>query len=124
MGRPPPYLHYIIQPVQRETAGLFFFCFFSPHHIEYSIAPPYNDFTILGKGMSAMGGKIIHITEQVYRGIKCSLAKDSGWKITLGDEEYLFPNFQDAQIAIDRSHEAFVRTYGAKKLKIVTTGNK
>lgn len=64
-------------------------------------------------------GKVKVITEQVYRGIQCTWVKDKGWKITLGIEEYLFDNFQDAKFAIDRSHEAFVHAYGAKKLKII-----
>jgi len=69
-------------------------------------------------------GKVKVITEQDYRGIKCTWVKDEGWKITLGIEEYLFPNFQDAKFAIDRIHEACVKTYGAKKLKIATNSNK
>lgn len=60
---------------------------------------------------------IIKITEQVYRGIQCKLVKDKGWKIVLGSEEYLFPNFQEAQFAIDRIHQDCENWYGGEKLK-------
>lgn len=61
------------------------------------------------------------ITEQNYRGFKMKLVENKGWKITLGDtfleEEYLFPNFQEAKHAIDRIHEDIVKVYGGVKLK-------
>lgn len=73
-----------------------------------------------------MGGtnRVKVITEQDYRGIKCTWVKDQGWKISLGMEEYLFPTFQDAKYAIDRIHEDCVKQYGAMKLKVNTTSNK
>lgn len=55
--------------------------------------------------------------EQVYRGIQCCWVKDKGWKIVLGIEEYLFPNFQEAKWAIDRIHEDVTKNYGGVKLK-------
>lgn len=60
---------------------------------------------------------IIHITEQVYRGIQCCLVKDKGWKIVLGDEEYLFPNWQEVKYTIDRIHQDYANWYGGEKLK-------
>ena len=54
------------------------------------------------------------ITEQVYRGIQCKYVQDKGWKIVLGMEEYLFPNFQEAKVAIDRIHEYAVQLGGTK----------
>lgn len=60
---------------------------------------------------------IIHITEQVYRGIQCKYVENKGWKIVLESEEYLFPHFQAAQFAIDRFHEDCVKKYGGVKLK-------
>ena len=56
------------------------------------------------------------IREQVYRGILCTWVESGGWKITLGMEEYLFPNFQEAKYAIDRIHEDCVKVHGATKL--------
>lgn len=57
---------------------------------------------------------VIVITEQVYRGIQCKYVQDKGWKIVLGMEEYLYPNFQEAKVAIDRIHEYAVQLGGAK----------
>lgn len=61
--------------------------------------------------------KVKVITEQTYRGIYCVWVENKGWKIVLGSEEYLFPNFQEVKYAIDQIHEACVRQYGAVKLK-------
>lgn len=63
-------------------------------------------------------GKINVITQQTYRGIYCAWVENKGWKIALGDVEYLFSNFQDAKHAIDQIHKACVRQYGGIKLKI------
>lgn len=62
-------------------------------------------------------GRVKVITEQDYRGIMCKHVKDEGWKIVLGMEEYLFPNFQEAKFAIDQIHAACVKQFGAVKLK-------
>lgn len=62
------------------------------------------------------------ITEQDYRGIMCKYVENKGWKIVLGMEEYLFPNFQEAKFVIDRIHEACVKQYGAVKLKANISG--
>ena len=62
-------------------------------------------------------GKVNVITEQVYRGIQCTWVENKGWKITLGDSEYLFPTFQDARQAIRQIHEACVDQFGGIKLK-------
>lgn len=67
-------------------------------------------------------GRVKVITEQDYRGIMCKHVKDEGWKIVLGMEEYLFPNFQEAKFAIDQIHEACVKQFGGVKLKINTSG--
>lgn len=61
--------------------------------------------------------RLIVINEHDYRGIKCKYVDKFGWKIVLGNEEYLFPNFQEARFAIDRFHEDVVKKYGAVKLK-------
>lgn len=61
------------------------------------------------------------ITEQNYRGFEMKHVANKGWKIVFGDtfleEEYLFPNFQEAKHAIDRIHEDIVKVYGGVKLK-------
>lgn len=49
------------------------------------------------------------ITEQTYRGIEMKLVENKGWKIILGDEEYLFPTFQDAQFAVDGIHKELAK---------------
>ena len=62
-------------------------------------------------------GRVKVITEQDYRGIMCKHVKDKGWKIVLGVEEYLFPNFQEAKFAIDQIHEVSIKQFGGVKLK-------
>lgn len=60
---------------------------------------------------------IIVVNEHEYRGIKCRHVEKFGWKIVLGDEEYLFPNWQEAKLAVDRMHENIIKEYGGLKLK-------
>lgn len=60
---------------------------------------------------------VIHITEQVYRGIQCKHVEGKGWKIVIGEEEYLFPNWQEAKFAVDRIHADCGTWYGGEKLK-------
>lgn len=67
-------------------------------------------------------GRVNVITEQEYRGFMCKYVKDQGWKIVLGTEEYLFPNFQEAKFVIDQIHEACVKQFGGIKLKINVSG--
>lgn len=67
-------------------------------------------------------GQIKVITEQDYRGIMCKYVENKGWKIILGMEEYLFPNFQEAKFAIDRIHDACVKQFGGTKLKTKHNG--
>ena len=67
-------------------------------------------------------GRVKVITEQEYRGIMCKHVDGKGWKLVLGMEEYLFPNFQDAKFAIDRIHEACVKQFGGMKLKANSKG--
>lgn len=57
------------------------------------------------------------IMDQVYRGIQCKQVENQGWKIVIGEEEYLFPNFQQAKLAIDRIHQDCVNWYGGTKIK-------
>ena len=57
------------------------------------------------------------VTEKVYRGIICKAVEDQGWKIVLGDEEYLFPNLQQAKFAIDRINQDCGNWYGGVKIK-------
>lgn len=54
------------------------------------------------------------ITQHDYRGFQCCWVEGKGWKIVLGMEEYLFPNFQEAKVAIDRIHEYAVQLGGTK----------
>lgn len=63
-------------------------------------------------------GQVKVIREQVYRGILCTWVESGGWKITLGMEEYVFPNFQEAKYAIDRIHESLEKDFWGVKLKI------
>lgn len=63
-------------------------------------------------------GNVKVITEQTYRGILCTWVENKGWKITLGIEEYLFPNFQDAKHAIDQIHKSLeVDNWSIKTIK-------
>lgn len=57
------------------------------------------------------------IKELVYRGIMCKAEENKGWKIVLGDAEYLFPNLQQAKFAIDRIHQDCGYWYGGEKIK-------
>lgn len=57
------------------------------------------------------------VTERVYRGIQCKKVENQGWKIILGDEEYLFKNFQEIKFAIDSIHQNCGCWYGGKKIK-------
>ena len=61
--------------------------------------------------------KVIKITEQVYRGILCKHVEGNGWKLVIGVEEYLFPNWQEAKFAVDRIHADCGSWYGGEKLK-------
>lgn len=61
--------------------------------------------------------RILVVNEHEYRGILCKHVEKFGWKIVLGDEEYLFPNFQEAKFAIDSIHKNIVKEYGGLKLK-------
>ena len=60
--------------------------------------------------------KVIVIKSTNYRGMTSRLNDGGGWKIVLDNEEYLFPNWQDAKFAIDRIHEDLVTKYGGEKL--------
>ena len=60
--------------------------------------------------------KVKVITEQEYRGILCTWVENKGWKITLGNEEYLLRNFQEAKKAIDKIHEALMLETWAIKI--------
>ena len=44
---------------------------------------------------------IIEVTEFNFKGITLYHVPNKGWKCTLGDAEYLFPNCQEAQSAIN-----------------------
>ena len=44
---------------------------------------------------------IIEVTESNYKGILIERVKDKGWKCNLGGQEYLFPYYTAAQVAID-----------------------
>ena len=44
---------------------------------------------------------IIEITETTYNGVLLQYVDRKGWKFSFGDQEYLFPNFQEAKKAVD-----------------------
>ena len=58
----------------------------------------------------------IFVNEYLHRGFQLKLTKDGGWTFTLGDEEYHFPNLQDAKHCVDGLMESAVKDYGAKAL--------
>lgn len=60
---------------------------------------------------------IVEVTETVYRGFLCQCVQNTGWKIVLEYEEYIFPTFVDAKFAIDRMHEDIIHKYGGKKYR-------
>lgn len=55
------------------------------------------------------------ITETVYRGIMCKHVERKGWKIVLGEAEYIFPHYTAATKAIDTFHAECVSRHGAIK---------
>lgn len=57
------------------------------------------------------------VTEVVYRGFLCKRVGDEGWKIIMGDAEYLFPSLTDAKLAINGLHEDCVKKYWGAKIK-------
>lgn len=59
---------------------------------------------------------IIEVTETHYRGFLLQLVKDQGWKIVLGDEEYLFPHCQAAEACIDDFIANGIKKHNGKKL--------
>lgn len=69
---------------------------------------------------------MIHkVTEHVYRGFTLVLNEDkgkNGWKCFIGETEYLFPNVQAAQSAINQVLEAsidIIKKHDGKKLQSV-----
>lgn len=60
---------------------------------------------------------IIEVKETTYRGFKLEHVENKGWKIVLGEEEYLFPHFQAAQSAIDEFYRDVIPKNQGKRLK-------
>lgn len=65
------------------------------------------------KGYSCM---IIEVKETTYRGFKLEHVKNKGWKIVLGEEEYLFPYFQEAQSAVDEFYRVVIPKHNGKRM--------
>lgn len=60
---------------------------------------------------------VIEVTECNYKGFRLELVKGKGWKIILGEDEYLFPHCQAAETAIDEFCRDVIKKHGGKKLK-------
>lgn len=60
---------------------------------------------------------IIEITECDYRGFHIVHVDNEGWKIVLGDEEYLFPHYQAAQSAVDAFYRDVIPAHKGKKIR-------
>lgn len=56
-------------------------------------------------------------SEVMYRGFVCRKVEGHGWKIVMGDEEYLYPSIVDAQRAINGMHEDCVKKYWGARIK-------
>ena len=56
-------------------------------------------------------------SEVMYRGFVCRKVEGHGWKIVMGDEEYLYPSIFDAQRAINGMHEDCVKKYWGARIK-------
>lgn len=54
--------------------------------------------------------------ELEYRGILCKQVGSKGWKIVIGQSEYLYPTFADAKAAINALHEECSRTCCGEQL--------
>jgi hypothetical protein len=61
---------------------------------------------------------LVEITETHYKGFLLQLVKDQGWKIVLGDEEYLFPHRQAAEACIDDFIANVIKIHNGKKLPV------
>lgn len=60
---------------------------------------------------------IIEVKETTYRGFKVEHVENSGWKIVLGDESYLFPHYVAAQSAVDEFYREVIPKNHGKKMK-------
>lgn len=60
---------------------------------------------------------IIEVKETTYKGFKIEHVESGGWKITLGDEAYLFPHFQAAQSAVDEFYRDVIPKNQGKRMK-------
>lgn len=60
---------------------------------------------------------IVEVKESTYKGFKMELVESKGWKIVLGDDAYLFPNFQEAQSAVDEFYRDIIPKYHGKRMK-------
>lgn len=62
---------------------------------------------------------IVEVKETTYKGFKIELVDGKGWKIVLGNGAYLFPNFQEAQTAVDVFYRDVIPKYHGKRMKRV-----
>lgn len=63
---------------------------------------------------------IIDVKETIYQGIILQRVEDQGWRCQLGEDEYLFPTFVDAQSAINeifRDVNTIIYKHKGKKFK-------
>lgn len=59
----------------------------------------------------------VTISEVMYRGFLCRQVEDQGWKIIMGQSEYLFPSLTDAKFAINGMHEDCVKRHRGVRIQ-------
>lgn len=62
---------------------------------------------------------IVEVKETTYKGFKIELVENKGWKIILGDDAYLFPNFEEARVAVDVFYRDVIPKNHGKRMKRV-----
>lgn len=60
---------------------------------------------------------IIEVKETTYKSFKFEHVENRGWKIVLGDDAYLFPNFVAAQSAVDEFYREVIPKNQGKRMK-------
>lgn len=56
-------------------------------------------------------------SEIMYRGFLCRQVEGQGWKIVMGQSEYLFPSLTDAKCAINGLHEDCVKRHRGVRIQ-------
>lgn len=62
---------------------------------------------------------IVEVKETTYKGFKIELVESKGRKIVLGNDAYLFPNFEEARVAVDAFYREVIPKYHGKRMKRV-----